>query len=85
MCTNMNQIIDGLQCVQDRIMAALDGALDIGLIGYESTMETKGPVYYGKIMHVKKTEMRVECYFKLILILILFSFLLFFRIRINSQ
>ena len=41
-------------------------------IGTESTMETKSPVYYGKIMHVKKTEMKVECYLKLILILILF-------------
>ena len=41
-------------------------------IGISSTMETKGPVAYGKIMHLKKTEMKVECYFKLILILNLF-------------
>ena len=27
---------------------------------------------FGKIMHLKKTEMKVECYFKLISILILF-------------
>ena len=40
-------------------------------IGNDSTMETTGPVSYGKIMHLKKTEMKVECYFKLISILIL--------------
>ena len=54
-------------------------------LGSRVPMETKSPVYYGKIMHVKKTEMKVECYFKLILILSLFFFPLTFRIRINSQ
>ena len=33
-------------------------------IGIRSTMETTGPTNYGKIMHLKKTEMKMESYFK---------------------